>query len=123
MCPQTNQAVIIDPGDDGAQLWQEVLAAGATLALILATHGHFDHVAGVPELKRLSGAPFWMPQEEWELWGQFAHEHPPYFGFPATEPLSVPDRFIEEGDQFQSAHFRSASWRFQDMVLPMLHFC
>lgn len=100
ICPQTQQAVIIDPGGDGELLWDEVHNAGASLALILATHGHFDHVAGVPELKHLSGAPFWMPKEEWELWGQFAHEHPPYFGLPAGEPLPLPDRFITEGDRF-----------------------
>jgi hydroxyacylglutathione hydrolase len=100
VCPQTNQAAVIDPGDEGEQLHHFVQEAGANLKLILATHGHFDHVAGVPELKRLSGAPFWISKDEWELWAQHAHEHPPYFGLPAGEPLSTPDRFLQEGDTF-----------------------
>jgi metallo-beta-lactamase class B len=32
--------------------------------ILLATHGHFDHVAGLAELKRLTGAQMWMSEAD-----------------------------------------------------------
>lgn len=51
-------AVIIDPGpDDAAHLDLLVRAAGGAVALILLTHDHRDHAAGVAGLVRRTGAP------------------------------------------------------------------
>lgn len=48
-------AVVIDPSD--ARLAQTVLREhGWTLSEILVTHRHFDHMLGVAELKRVTGA-------------------------------------------------------------------
>ena len=52
---ETNECAVIDPGEAGP-----VLAALTAQALrcshILLTHGHFDHVGGVAELQRRTGA-------------------------------------------------------------------
>lgn len=97
----SRQAVVIDPGCEPEQIEERLRALSASVALLLATHGHFDHVVGVPHLKRLTGAPFWMSQGEWELWAQYAHEHLTYLGLPPSEPVPPPDRFLQEGDEFQ----------------------
>jgi glyoxylase-like metal-dependent hydrolase (beta-lactamase superfamily II) len=109
----TGQAVVIDPGWDPEHIAARLDALSLTTALLLATHGHFDHVVGVPYLKRVTGAPFWMSQGEWELWAQYAHEHPAYLGLPPTEPVPPPDRFLQEGDEFQvgSLQFQVLSLR------------
>ena len=46
----TMNAAIIDPGDDGAYLFDRIKKLGLTLKLVLLTHGHFDHIGGVKEL-------------------------------------------------------------------------
>ena len=46
----TKNAAVIDPGDDGAYLSDRLRKNGLTLQYILLTHGHFDHITGVPEL-------------------------------------------------------------------------
>ena len=46
--PDTKTCVVIDPGDQAADIDREIRKAGMTLTKILITHGHFDHVLGVP---------------------------------------------------------------------------
>ena len=47
----TKNAAIVDPGDDGAWLYDNLQKEGLTLRHILLTHGHFDHTSGVAELR------------------------------------------------------------------------
>ena len=56
-CPQTGQAVIVDPADEGDLISQELLKDHLTLQSIILTHGHFDHVLGLLELKLNFKAP------------------------------------------------------------------
>ena len=48
--PKRREAVLIDPGGDGAMLAQEVLRRGWRLVGIWITHAHFDHFAGLSEV-------------------------------------------------------------------------
>ncbi len=58
------EAVVVDPGGDATRLRLELARAGARCAGILITHGHWDHLGGVAELARASGAPVHMPDGE-----------------------------------------------------------
>ena len=53
-------AVLIDPGDEASRLEKEIRALGLSVKLILATHGHFDHIGAVDALSRAFGAPLAM---------------------------------------------------------------
>ncbi len=49
---KSGEGAIIDPGEYNAVLESEILKADIkNLKYILLTHGHFDHIAGVSELK------------------------------------------------------------------------
>lgn len=54
------EAVVVDPGGDPAPL----LALGATVAAIVVTHADIDHVLGVADLHRATGAEVWVPAGE-----------------------------------------------------------
>ena len=57
--PQGNILVNTGVGDTAQQIKKSVEQLGFTLTdtrILTATHGHYDHVAGMAELKRLTGA-------------------------------------------------------------------
>ncbi len=55
--PESDRAIIVDPGPDDEAHLQAVLAAAGGVAEILLTHGHSDHSDGAKRLHELSGAP------------------------------------------------------------------
>lgn len=55
---QPDQAVVIDPGDEAPKIIRTLESHRLTPRLILNTHGHFDHIGAVEELKRVYGAPY-----------------------------------------------------------------
>jgi hydroxyacylglutathione hydrolase len=55
-CPETKQALIVDPGDEAARIVAELAARGWTAVQIVHTHAHFDHVMGTAEVARATGA-------------------------------------------------------------------
>ncbi len=44
------EAVVVDPGDEGARIAQELVRRGKRLAAVWLTHAHFDHVGGLADL-------------------------------------------------------------------------
>ncbi len=61
---------VVDPGDDAKKIARVIEQSGLTLTYIFATHGHFDHVFGLPELMRLyPEAKVYIHREEVDLSG------------------------------------------------------
>jgi len=58
------EAVVVDPGGDAADLRLELARLGASVAAILITHGHWDHLGGVADLAEGTGAPVYMAEDE-----------------------------------------------------------
>lgn len=52
-CPETKKAAVIDPGADAKSLHRWILEKGYQVEYILLTHGHFDHIGAVDELRKL----------------------------------------------------------------------
>jgi hydroxyacylglutathione hydrolase len=61
------EAVVVDPGGDAADLRLELDRLGASVAAILITHGHWDHLVGVADLAEGTGAPVYMAAAEQAL--------------------------------------------------------
>lgn len=60
------EAVVIDPGAEAPRFLKAFDELGVTLAGILLTHTHFDHVGAVAELAAATGAEVWVPELEHE---------------------------------------------------------
>jgi glyoxylase-like metal-dependent hydrolase (beta-lactamase superfamily II) len=69
-CETTNEAVLIDPGDEVESLLAFARDQGLTLRHILLTHAHVDHVTGVAAAKRALGVPIYLHRDD-----LFLYEH------------------------------------------------
>ncbi len=64
---EAKKAVVFDPGDDGARLYDRLTEKGFQVVGIVLTHGHFDHILGVDALKEKAGCKVYAPQTEEKL--------------------------------------------------------
>lgn len=55
--PASKKAVVVDPGGDFDVIRARLEAAGASVASIVHTHTHIDHVGATAPLQRWTGAP------------------------------------------------------------------
>ena len=95
-CPNTGEAVLIDPGDEVAELLD--IASQRTFAIrhILLTHGHVDHVTGVAAAKRAVDVPVHLHRDDLFLYER-AIEMGRQFGL-QVEPQPPIDVFFVPGE-------------------------
>ena len=60
----SGEAIVIDPGDEVARIHRRLTALGLKVKQILITHAHIDHVGGALKLKRLTGAPILLNEDD-----------------------------------------------------------
>lgn len=60
----TKEALIVDPGDEANLLIDRITLSELKPVAILLTHGHFDHVGAVSELKDEFGIPVYVGEHE-----------------------------------------------------------
>ena len=99
------EVVLIDPADQGGQIYEALKSKGLQVAAILLTHGHFDHIWGANELRRLSGAPIYAYEEEKEVCEDASKNVSDQAGRPETVAA---DNYLKDGAQLDLAgmHFQ-----------------
>ncbi len=90
----SKRAVVIDPADNGAQIYSALERNGFTVEAILLTHGHFDHIWGSNELREVSGAKIYALDEEKVLCEDVKNNLSAMVGRAYTV---VPDEYVREG--------------------------
>ncbi len=63
-CEDTREGVIIDPGDEVAELVDAVSRHGLIIRYILLTHAHLDHISGVAAARAAFGAPVGLHRDD-----------------------------------------------------------
>jgi hydroxyacylglutathione hydrolase len=63
----SREAMVIDPGDNIPLILARLAAHGLTLKQIIVTHAHIDHVGGAVALKKATGAPILLNQNDLPL--------------------------------------------------------
>ena len=55
-CPETREALVIDPGDEAEAILSALARDGVTAVKLIHTHAHFDHVMATGEVAARTGA-------------------------------------------------------------------
>ena len=91
----TREAMVVDPGDNIPEILSRLQKHGLTLRQIVVTHAHIDHVGGAAQLRKLTGAPVIMNQQDLGLLGMMQMQAG-WLGVPTPE-VAPPDASAEDG--------------------------
>lgn len=94
------EAILVDPADAGEQIYQTMEQNGFKVTAILLTHGHFDHIWGAEELRKLSGAKIYACEAEKELLGNPELNVSGQMGRPCTVEA---DEYVRDGQALNLA--------------------
>lgn len=98
----TKEAFIIDPGAEPERIIDKVKEIGVSVKAILLTHGHFDHISAVNELKREFGVDVYIGQEDADLMADMELNVSYMFGMPYAARA---DKILRDGDVLEIAGF------------------
>ena len=87
--------VIIDPAADAAVILAKVKEHGLNIRGILLTHGHFDHIGAVDEVRHALGVPVYATRHDANLANDAALNGTGFFGMRSIN-VTV-DNFITSG--------------------------
>ena len=93
--PEAGEAIVIDPGDEVGRIYRRLTGLGLKLKQILVTHAHIDHVGGALKLKRLTGAPILLNENDLSLL-KMIDTQAAWFGI-ATPETAPPDESLSDG--------------------------
>jgi hydroxyacylglutathione hydrolase len=92
---EAGEAIVIDPGDEVGRIHGRLTELGLKLKQILITHAHIDHVGGALKLKRLTGAPILLNDNDLPLL-KMMEMQAGWLGIPSPE-IAPPDGSLAEG--------------------------
>lgn len=93
---ETKNTLVIDPADSGDYIFGELTKKGLSVKAILLTHGHFDHIYGVKELKEKAGVLVYSHENEKNLLSNPDINCSKSFGRSA---IVTPDVFLKDGEE------------------------
>ncbi len=101
-CEETRKAIVIDPGDEPDRILMALARSKLTVAYILNTHGHFDHVGGNRRMKEVTGAILAIHEEDEPMLSQLSASAAS-FGLSA-ENSPMADQYLREGDTINAGN-------------------
>lgn len=90
----TRNGLVIDPGDEPDLITDFLNEEGLNIRHIICTHGHFDHIGAVKELKEHTGAKIILHESDLNIYRNSPHIAMQFFGI-QIEPQPEPEILIK----------------------------
>jgi len=104
----TLEAWIIDPADEGNLISEEIIREELQVKKIILTHGHFDHILGLLEVKlNFPKAKIYLHQEDLFL-VKTVQNRTQHWLKRQVDPVPLPDSFYDDGDTLKLGHSQFA---------------
>lgn len=95
-CEQTQLCAVIDPGGNADDILKLIDKINLTPKMILLTHGHFDHIGAVKEMKKRTGAMIAIHADDAEC---LTNSHSNLsFSMGSETVQAPPDYLLDDGD-------------------------
>jgi len=98
--------VVIDPAADAARVLSAI--GGRTVAAVVLTHGHFDHLGAVAAVLGSTGAPLLVHEADAAVITSSEGNGGAQFGFDAVAPAA--DRLLTDGDVIEAGGVTLSVW-------------
>lgn len=95
---KTQEAIIIDPADEGNLISERILELELKPKYIILTHAHFDHILGLLEVKLNFDVPILMHEADKFLLESLPNRAQHWLKR-KTLPAPTADKFIKQSDQ------------------------
>jgi glyoxylase-like metal-dependent hydrolase (beta-lactamase superfamily II) len=97
--PDHPDTVLVDPGEETDRFLAEASARNRSITAIWLTHAHIDHICGVAEIHRVTGAPIFLHPDDLAHYRQLPQQGR-LFGFEFEAPPE-PDRSLRDREQLR----------------------
>jgi glyoxylase-like metal-dependent hydrolase (beta-lactamase superfamily II) len=97
-----HEAMVIDPGDEIERILEVVKRHNLTIKQIVITHAHIDHVGGAMKLKKATGAPILLNQNDSTLLNMLAIQAA-WVGMATPEKTRI-DQELADGDLLKTGN-------------------
>lgn len=96
-CQKSGECVIVDPGAATQQMLKHLNVEDRVVTAVILTHGHFDHIEGLGQVREHTQAPVWLHPLDQEIFDNFPVQAA-QFGVQGRA-LSSPDKeFLGKGE-------------------------
>ena len=92
-----SHAALVDPSANASTLMDAIAQKGAVLDFILLTHGHFDHIVSMDQLRQYADAPAMIHENDAEMLGD-AKKNAFYTFFRQERSYRAADRELSDGE-------------------------
>ncbi|BCB97244.1 MBL fold hydrolase [Dissulfurispira thermophila] len=92
----SKKAIVVDPGDEPDRIIDIIKSKDFIVKYIICTHGHFDHVGAVSDLKKETDAKVIIHKDELVIYSA-AKDMAAFWGYD-LEPLPDPDVLVKDGE-------------------------
>ena len=96
-CPQTREAVIIDPGDEAEKILNTIKELELLPKYILNTHGHIDHIMAIDAVSEVYPVPLAIHPDDVYMYTD--ERMAQRFGLAGPLVRRKPDILLQEGDR------------------------
>jgi hydroxyacylglutathione hydrolase len=97
-CPDTLEALVVDPGDEAPRILGELSARGWRAVRVVHTHAHFDHVLGTGAVAQATGAETALHRDDRMLYDHVGDQLAMFGMAPPAGPAAVIQRELAGGE-------------------------